>query len=107
MKLKVTNNRQAPYGIEQVGGGFIFVQPGDTRLVDAANPGPLYDKPFLYVEAADSEVTAPPSTIKAVAARVGRDPLDHDGKDGPGGSLKGRASTAAKGARRRRKAAKR
>lgn len=30
------------------------------------------------------------------------DPLDHDGKDGPGGSVKGFHSTAAKGARKRK-----
>lgn len=34
--------------------------------------------------------------------RPARDPLDHDGKDGRGGSLKGAASTAAKGKRRKR-----
>lgn len=102
MKLRITNNRQAPYGVEQSGGGYAFIQPGKTRTVDVANPGPLYGKDFLDVEAMDSEVAAPPASLTAKAKRS---PLDHDGKDGPGGSLKGRASTAAKGARRRRRKA--
>lgn len=102
MKLRVTNEGQAPYGIEEVDGGFVFVKPGATRVVEAICPGPLYSKAFLAVEAEDSEVTAPPTSIKAAAAKVGRDPLDHDGDGRKGGSRKGRASTRAKGARRRK-----
>jgi hypothetical protein len=37
-------------------------------------------------------------------AKAKSGPLDHDGKDGNGGSVKGYHSTAAKGARRKRKA---
>lgn len=103
MKLRITNNRQGPYGVEKVGGGYEFIQPGKTRTVDAANPSALYGKDFLVVEATDSEVAPPPASLKAKAKR---DPLDHDGKEGRGGSVKGYHSTAAKGARRRRKAAK-
>lgn len=48
-------------------------------------------------KAIEKAVKAPPET---------RGPLDHDGKDGPGGSVKGYHSTAAKGARKRKKRAK-
>lgn len=98
MRLKITNNRQGAYGVEQVGGGFVFIEPGATRTVDAVNPRTLYKKDFLDVEAAQSEVSAPPPTMKAAAAKVGRHPLDHDGDGRKGGSRKGS---------RRRKAAKR
>lgn len=103
MKLRVTNNRKAPYGIEEVGGGFKFVDPGETRAVDAVNPGPLYRMRDLVVEAADSEVADMPASLKA---KAGQDPLDHDGDGKRGGSKKGPASTRARGARRRKAARK-
>jgi hypothetical protein len=123
MKLRIKNNRQAPYGVEIVGGGYEFIQPGKTKVVDAANPSALYGKDFLEVEAADSEVTAPPASLKAKAEKPAildveevlkaevveekPSPLDHDGKNGKGGSVKGYHATAAKGARRRRSKAAR
>lgn len=141
MKLRIKNNRPADYGVEQVGGGYTFIPPGKTRVVDAANPSAIYAKEFLVVEAEDSEVTTPPKSLsakvrgdgtgkalppasdekreappildvdEALSAEVVTEQpslrkaaLDHDGKAGPGGSVKGFHSTAAKGARRRRKA---
>lgn len=119
-RLRITNNRRAPYGVETVDGTYDFIPPGKTRTVDAGDAGALYQKDFLVVEAEDSEVTAPPASLKAKArapvldveevleAEVVEqkpDPLDHDSDGRRGGSRKGRASTAAKGAARRRKAA--
>lgn len=69
MKLRIKNNRPAPYGVEKVGGGYEFIQAGKTRVVDAANPSPLYDKEFLDVEAEDSEVEAMPAKLKAKAEK--------------------------------------
>lgn len=98
MKLRITNERKAPYGVEQVGGGFAFVQPGETRTIDAVNPAPLYRLDGISVEAADSEVTEIPPRLKA---KMGRDPLDHDGDGRKGGSRKGAGSTRARGTRRK------
>jgi hypothetical protein len=100
MKLRITNNRKAPHGVEQVSGSFFFIPPGKTRVVDAANPGPLYDREGLDVEAEDNQITAPSASMKArvlgvdeaLTAKVVEKkphPLDRDGNGKKGGSRKG------------------
>lgn len=125
-KVAIRNNRQAPYGVEKVGGGYVFVAPGKTRVVDAAHiPAIEADGvPFEIV----AELPAPPQSLVDKVAHEARlletmrehgmddvrtlpdggaspDPLDHDGDGRPGGSRKGAQSTRAKGARRQRRKA--
>lgn len=113
MKVRVTNNSEAPQGIEKAGGGYVFVAAGETRSLDAANPALLYRLSFLEVEALEAQVPDMPASLAEKvtpkpaepAPQPRRNPFDHDGDGKPGGSRRGRSSTAAKGARRRRKAA--
>lgn len=100
-KVRVTNNSKAPYGVEKVGGGYRFLDPGEERVIDAANIPALQLRTDLVIEI-HADVGAPPPTLAAKAEEVGKpDPLDHDGDGKKGGSRPGPASTRAKGARRR------
>jgi hypothetical protein len=86
-------------------GDYIWVEPGAT--VPVPRPADAIIGPGLILVPAprDPTIEIPPIPEK-LAAKVAapkRDPFDHDGDGKPGGSRKGRASTAAKGARRRRR----
>lgn len=72
MKLRITNNRKGPYGVETVnGGGYRFIQPGQTRTVDAANPRQVEGEEGLDVETI-ADVAAPPESLKSKAGAVGK-----------------------------------
>lgn len=81
MKLTIKNNAKAPYGIEKVGGGYVFVPPGETRDVDAANPDAMYARSFLDVCAVDYKAGPIPARLAQQAAA-----LDHDENGAAGGS---------------------
>ena len=103
--VTITNNGEAPYGAEKVGGGYVWIKPGATKTLDAANIPAMKLRDDLTLDI-DAKLDAPPASLTAKAQEVGAArKFDHDRDGKPGGSRRGRASTAAKGARRRRKAA--
>ena len=80
----------------------------DVRILDATELAKLtptlaeaatasLDGPFAAVVAQGVGVKDPDGNEPQDAAPA-KDPFDHDGKDGPGGSLPGKDSTAHKGA---------
>lgn len=69
MKAKVTNNRKGPYGVEIAGGGFKFIEPGQTRTVDLANPRGLDKEPDIEF-AAVGDPGPPPASLKAKAEKA-------------------------------------
>lgn len=64
MKVRITNNRKSPYGVEKVGGGYVFIQPGTERTVDAAN--------LRSIEAASDIETEIVNALKAPPASLAR-----------------------------------
>lgn len=79
MRLRIKNNLKGPRGIEKAGGGFVFIAPGETRVVEVANPDALFGVEFLDVEIDGYQAGPIPADL---AAR-----FDHDGDGKPGGSL--------------------
>ncbi len=69
-KVRVKNNRQAPYGIETVGGRYRFIEPGEERTVDAANLAGLKAAPDIETEVAN-DMAPPPASLRDKAAKVG------------------------------------
>lgn len=67
---------------------------------------PALDDSDVEYEVAPAKAGAGGAAGLGGVAAPPNDPLDHDGKAGPGGSVKGYHSTAAKGARRKKAAAK-
>jgi len=88
----------------------------DVRILDATELAKLtptlaeaatasLDGPFAAVVAQGVGVKDPDGNEPQDAAPA-KDPFDHDGKDGPGGSLPGKDSTAHKGAAKKAAAKK-
>lgn len=71
MKTRVTNNRTAPFGVERVTGGYVFIQPGETRTVNAANPRGLERATDIDAEII-TDLAAPPDSLKGKASAVGK-----------------------------------
>jgi hypothetical protein len=81
LKLTIKNNAKAPYGVEKVGGGYVFIPPGEERIVEAANPDAMYSRSFLDVCAVDYKAGPIPAKLAQQAAA-----LDHDENGEAGGS---------------------
>lgn len=67
MRLTITNNKRAAYGIERPGGGFSWIEPGETRTLEVRNPSAIYEDPTLSVENADWRGGEIPASLAAVA----------------------------------------
>lgn len=98
MTHRITNNGKGPRGVWSKG-NLVWIEPGKTKVFLPDDPIAVMRHPDLEFEAG-GEVPDPPADLAAAVEKPHA--LDHDGDGKKGGSRKGKASTRARGAAKRR-----
>lgn len=70
MRLRITNRKPARFGIERADGRFVFLEPGETRVVDVRNPDLIYGHEFLDAESPDFHGGGIPASLAAKVQAV-------------------------------------
>jgi hypothetical protein len=68
MRYKVKNVSQAPRGVEQAGGAFVWIDPGKVKTFEPASVADLRSNPAFVIEAEGEVPPVPADLAKKVAA---------------------------------------
>lgn len=74
MAYRITNNSQGPRGIHNHVGRLVFIEPGETKMLDVAHIDGVKRHSFLSVEIDDSDLPSPPASLAAAVRKQSAKP---------------------------------
>lgn len=74
MKFRVSNISKGRRGVEKAGGGYVWLDPGQTKPIEVANPKDLQRDPSLDAKPM-AELAAPPTSLRVKLDSSGLKPL--------------------------------